>query len=147
MGKINASLASISTEFEPVEPGLYELEITKCEDVMKTDAQGTEQLVAWRVSNKITTPGDVQNKVISDYIHLRQPDDEIAADAIGLQSIKRYFEVTHGKEEVAEWSDDDFDTDLLIGKSFQAQVAIDSYTKKGETEPRKTNKFKRMEAI
>lgn len=142
MAKIKASLADVSTEFQPVEPGLYELEVAKVEEVEKNG-----ELVAYRIQNKITTAGDYHGKSISDYIHLKKPGEEIAAGAIGLQTIKRYFEVTHGKEEVAGWADDDFDTDLLVGKSFQAQVAIDSYTKEGETEPRKTNKFKRMEEL
>jgi hypothetical protein len=61
--------------------------------------------------------------------------------------VKRYFEVTHGKATVAEWSDDDFDTDLLIGKQFEAQVKIESYTKEGETEARKSNRIVRMEEV
>jgi hypothetical protein len=35
MAKIKASLAEISTEFKPLEPGLYRLEITKVEEIEK----------------------------------------------------------------------------------------------------------------
>jgi hypothetical protein len=142
MGRIKASLADVSTEFQPLEPGLFEFEITKFEDVEKNG-----EFVAYRVSNKVTTAGDNQGKVVTEYIHLKKPGEEIAPDAIGLQTVKRYFEVAFGKDEVATWTDDDYDTDKLIGKMFQAQVVIDSYTKEGETEPRRTNKFKRMEPL
>lgn len=142
MGKIKASLADVSTEFQPIEPGLYRLEIKKVEEVEKNG-----EFVAYRIVSEVKTPGDYQGKPYSEYIHLKKPGEEIAPDAIGLSTVKRYFEVTHGKDEVAEWEDDDFDTDLLVGKQFDAQVVIDSYTKEGETEPRKTNKIKRMESV
>lgn len=142
MGRIKASLADVSTEFKPIEPGLYEFEVTKFEDVEKNG-----EFVAYRAVNKVITPGDMQNRQVSEYIHLKKPGEEIAPDAIGLQTVKRYFEACFGKDEVAEWTDEDYDTDKLIGRTFQAQVVIESYTKDGETEPRQSNRFKRMESI
>jgi hypothetical protein len=141
MAKIKASLAEISTEFKPLEPGLYRLEITKVEEIEKNGV-----FVAYRIASKVVG-GEFDGKPFSEYIHIRKPDEEINPEAIGLATVKRYFEVTHGKATVAEWSDDDFDTDLLIGKQFEAQVKIESYTKEGETEARKSNRIVRMEEV
>lgn len=143
MGKIQASLAAVSTEFQNIDPGLYDFEITKFEDVEKNG-----EWVASKISSKVTTPGDMQGRVLVDYIHIRQPGESIDPEQnIGLKNIKRYFEVTHGKEEVAGWEDDDFDDDLLIGKGWSGQIAIGSYVPKGQTEPRKVNEIKRMEPL
>lgn len=140
MGKIRASLADVSTEFKPIEPGIYNFEIDKVEEV---EREGN--LVAYRVVSKVTDDGESQNRQMSDYIAIVKRDGEL--NEIGLSTLKRYFEVTHGKDEVADWTDDDYDTDLLQGKQFKGQVVIDSYTKDGETEPRQTNKFKRIESL
>ena len=140
MGRIKASLADVSTEFIPVEPGLYELEIDKIEE-----AEKNAELVGYRVISLVKSAGEMFGRKISDYISIVKKNGEV--NEVGLSTLKRYFEVTHGKEVVAEWSDDDYDTDVLKGKMFQAQVTIESYTPEGETEPRKNNKFKRMEAI
>lgn len=141
MGKIGASLAAVSTEFKLFEPALHTFDIEKVEE-----REVDNKLVAYIVHNKITTPDHEDNgKTFRDYINLRTKQGEFSEP--GLASIKRYFETTFGKEEVATWSDDDYDTDLLVGKSFQGQLAVDSYTKEGETEPRKNNKLKAMAPI
>lgn len=145
MGKIKASLADVSTEFQLVDPGNYDFEITKYEDVEKDG-----EWIGSRITSKVITPGEMEGRSLSDYIHITKPGEDIDPETnIGLKSIKRYFEVTHGKEEVATWSDDDFDTDLLVGKTWQGQIAIGSYTPKNQpnAEPRKVNEIKRMEPV
>lgn len=138
MAKIKHSLKDVSTEFQPLPAGVYDFDIIKVEEVEKNN-----QLAAYRVASKVTTPGESFGKTYSDYINLTTKDGGV--NEIGLGNIKRYFEVAFGKKEVEAWTDDDYDTDLLQGKSWKGQIAIESYTKDGETEPRQTNRIKHME--
>lgn len=153
MGKIGVALASVATEFQLIEPGVYELEVKKATEVQKNG-----QLAAYRINSEIVGPieSEAYGRTFSDYINLRQKDGEFSDP--GLASLKRYFEVTFGIDEVSGpkgpdgkrtggWSDDQFDTDLLIGKRWRGQIIIDSYTKEGETEPRKNNKATHMESL
>lgn len=144
MGRIKASLAEISTEFKPVEPDIYVLEIDKVEEVEKNG-----ETTAYRISNKVVSAAsgseEMVGRKISDFINILSKDGSI--NEYGLQNLKRYFEAAFGKEEVATWTDDDYDTERLPGRQFRAQVAIESYTKEGETEPRQKNVFKRIESL
>lgn len=142
MGKIAASMADISTDFKPIEPGLFNFSIEKVEEVEKN-----AELVGYRVHSKIDSGSvpEMVGRVFRDYISIVTKKGEI--NEVGLSSLKRYFEVTFGKEEVAGWSDDDYDTDYLIGRQWAGQLDISSYTPDGETEPRKNNKVKRMDPI
>lgn len=143
MGKIKAALAKVSTEFVLVDPGIYTFEVKK---VAEVDRDGA--LVAYRISSEVVEAPDglEENlgRVLSDYINLKTKEGD-GFNEIGLAQLKRYFEVTHGADQVKSWTDEDYDTDLLINKRWRGQVTIDSYTKQGETEPRTNNKIKRME--
>lgn len=145
MGKIKASLATVSTEFQLVEPGIYDFEITKYEDVEKDN-----EWVGTRITSEVVG-GDneeMKGRKLMDYIHIKKPGEELDPENnIGLKTIKRYFEATHGKDVVAEWSDEDFDTDLLLRKRWRGQIKIGSYTPKGQSEPRQTNEIVRMESL
>jgi len=135
MAKIKASLADVSTEIPLIEPGIYEFEIDKVEERNDGDA--------YLIYNVVTTPGDMHGRKLVEYINLKKKDGD--ENQFGLSTLKRYFEVAFGKEEVESWTDDDFDTDSLQGRVFQGQVKIESYTKPGETEARRSNRFQRME--
>jgi hypothetical protein len=139
MGLINASLADVSTEFKPLPGGIYLFEVTEVQEIEKDD-----KVIAYRVKSKVLE-GEEEGRAFSDYISIITKKDEI--NEVGLSNLKRYFEVTHGKAEVAGWSDDDYDTDRLVRKTFRAQLKIDSYTKEGETEPRMNNKIVRMDEV
>lgn len=140
MGKIQHSLAEVSTDFQIFPAGVYDFEITKVEEVQKNN-----QLVAYRVVSKVLTPGELFGKSFSDFINLLKKDGTL--NEVGLASLKRYFETVYGKDEVKGWTDDDYDTDMLQGKTWKGQIAIESYTKEGETEPRQTNRVKHMEKL
>lgn len=142
MGKIQASMVDVSTEFKLIEPGVYNFEIVKFEDVIQEN-----QICAYKAFSKVISPGEMEGRQLMDYIYLRKPGEELKSDNIGLSNVKRYFEATHGKDTVANWTDDDYDTDLLIGKTWAGQIDISSYTKKGETTVRQTNEIKRMEPV
>lgn len=145
MAKINASLASVSTDFLLVEPGLYDFEVEEYKEILKDN-----EWIASTVKSRVVA-GENEDQIgrkIQDYIHIKKPGEPFDPETnIGLKNIKRYFEICFGKEEVKGWTDDDFDTDLLKGRRFSAQVAISSYTPKGQTEPRSVNEYKRMEEL
>lgn len=146
MGKIGAALSGVSTEFKVFEPALHTFHIDKVEEKEGDLPNGEKGLQAYIVHNKITTPGhEDSGKTYRDYINLRDKKGNFT-DA-GLASIKRYFETIFGKEEVATWTDDDYDTDALEGRDFQGQLEQYSYTKEGESEPKKANRLKAMAAI
>lgn len=151
MGKIKASLAEVSTEFKLLAPGSYELEIKSVKEHPGEDGDPK----AYSVLSKVVAPGtDQHDQTFSDYINLKNSEGEIMDFA--LANLKKYFEVIYGIDEVSGpqvhgkrsggWTDDQFDTDLLVGKRWKGHIIIDSYTKKGETEPRRNNKIKAMEA-
>lgn len=139
MGKIKASLADVSTEIPLIDPGIYEFEIQKVEERNDGDV--------YLIYNVVQDAGEMQGRKLVDYINLKKNDG--GQNDYALTTLKRYFEAAFGKEEVAEWGDDDFDTDELQGKSFRGQVKIDSYTPKDDpsAEPRLSNKFSRMESL
>jgi hypothetical protein len=140
MGKIRASLADVSTEFQLIEPGVYEFEVTAVEE-----AERNGEFAAYIVKSAVTDAGEQQGRRMRDYISIIKKDGEM--NEVGLSQLRRYFEATHGKDEVAGWSDDDFDTDNLVGRTFRGHVKIGQYTPAGETEPRQTNEFKRIEEV
>lgn len=142
MALIKASLADVSTEFKPLDPGIYTFDIAEVEEVPSKDDEDT--IIAYRVKNKVLEPTESEGRTFSDYINILTKKGEV--NEIGLANLKRYFEVCFGKEEVAGWQDEDYDTDRLVGKTWKGQLTIESYTKEGEVEPRRNNKIKAMEA-
>lgn len=140
MAKIKHSLKDVSTDFVVYPADVYLFEIAKVEEVEKNG-----QLTAYRVANKILEAGDTQyvGKIYSDFINILTTDGNL--NEVGLANLKRYFEVIFGKEVVKEWSDDDYDTDLLQGYQWRGQLSVESYTPKGATEPKPTNRIKHME--
>lgn len=142
MALIKASLADVSTDFKPLDPGIYTFDIEKVEEVPSKDDEDT--IIAYRIRNKVLEPLDSEGRVFSDYINIVTKKNE--PNEVGLANLKRYFEVCFGKEEVAGWSDEDYDTDRLVGRQWKGQLDIQSYTKEGEVEPRRNNRIKAMEA-
>lgn len=142
MALIKASLADVSTEFKPLDPGIYTFDIAEVEEVPSKDDEDT--IIAYRVKSKVLTPEESNGRTFSDYINILTKKGEL--NEIGLANLKRYFEVCFGKEVVAGWSDEEYDTDRLVGRQWKGQLTIESYTKEGEVEPRRNNKIKAMEA-
>lgn len=144
MGKIKAALAGVSTEFKLIDPGVYRLEVKKVTEVDKNGATA-----GYRINSEVVqAPSGLEEMVgrtLSDYVNIRAKDGGFSEP--GLANLKRYYEVTHGQDTVASWSDEDYDDDLLIGKQWDGQIAIESYTPQGESEPRQVNRVKRMEQV
>lgn len=140
MGKINAALSQVSTEFTPIDAGTYTWELEKVEDIKEG-----EKVVGHAFFNKVTDPGEMNGRVFKDRVYLNKNDG--TPNEISLANIKRYFEAIKGKDVVAGYTDDDFDTDDLHGGMFAGQVKIETYQPKNkqtgepEGEPRKSNRW------
>lgn len=138
MAKINASLADVSTEFIPAEPGVYIFEI---QDVVESTKEGR---VTYQIKSKIMelisgVGEDSLNKVVTDFISIHKADGSI--NQYGLITLKRYFEAVLGKENV-EQRGDDLDTDELKGQRFKGQIEISSYFPKGVEEVEENRRYK-----
>lgn len=137
MPRIKASLADVSTEFTPVEPGAYEAEIT---DVAETTNEGRTH---YDVTLTVKDPGDFFGRKIRDRIYIHKKDGDL--NEYGLVQLKRYFEATVGEDRA---NADDADTDELLHQHAMIQVGIDGYEVEnkltGKTEKRQVN---RVEAI
>jgi hypothetical protein len=144
MGLIQASLKDVSTDFKPVEPGIYILEIVEVKEMEKDGVTNAYRVVS-QVISESNGVEDMVGRKVSDFINIITQKGEI--NEVGLSSLKRYFEACFGKDEVATWEDADYDTDRLAGQQFRGQLKIDSYTKPGETEPRMNNKFTRIDSV
>lgn len=134
MGIIHASLADVSTEFVPVEPGVYEFEI---QEITSDEKDGRTTI---KIKSAITDEGEMQGRTITDRISLHKKDGSV--NQFGLIQIKRYMEAVLGKEELAERlaAGDQPDTDELKGGHFRGDVKIESYEQEGQT--RQKNEFK-----
>lgn len=138
MPKVRGSLADVSTEFQPVEPDTYVLELKECKEVVHDDDR-----VHYEVLSEIKglydggaeTPSDFDGRKIRDFIHIHTKDGEL--NEYGLINLKRYAEATVGEERA---NDEDFDTDEMLNSQFVAEVYIDEY------QGRKNNKIKNIVA-
>lgn len=143
MPKVQATLADVSTDFTPAEPGTYALLIEEIED--KTE-QGRE---AYNIILTIDEPGtDEHGKKIWDYISLSKKDK--SPNQAGKAQLKRYFEAVFGDETVADPSFD-YDTDELLKQRVMGEVVIESWEKGEKGSPSyktgKSNKIKMITSV
>jgi hypothetical protein len=139
MAKIAASLADVSTEFVPADPGVYRFEIDKVEEKEK------ESRITYQINSKIVsvvsgTGEDSIGKTVVDFIAIHKKDGSI--NQYGLVQLKRYFEAILGKENV-EARGDDLDTDELKGGFFVGEIGIESY-KANAGQPNEEERFKNV---
>jgi hypothetical protein len=147
MAKIKGALADLSTEFQVVDPGIYELEVKKISEKKKTpEGGGEEEVVGYRFNSQVMSEGPMKGKMISEYVHVG-PDKDGNPNEIGLQQVKRYFEGCLGLRQTKKMKDDDYDTDMLIGRRFRGDVRIESYTPQGQTQARQSNRIAAFETV
>ena len=150
MGKINASLSTVSTEFEPLPPAIYDFEIEKIEEVKKNG----KDVNAYVIANKVIS-ADQHGRVFRDYVTMI--DKKGNRNEMGEKSMKRYFETCFGIDEVSGpkqadgsrkggWTDDEFDTDKLKGQRWRGQLDVKSHTPEGETVARLNNRIVEMDS-
>lgn len=149
MPKIVASMADVSTEYQPVDPGTYRLQVVSVdynEKDAKTDAGQNIKRGTYVVKSKVISSypdGETEhaNKPLYDYINIHNKDGQV--NEISLANLKRYFEAIAPDEADSE----DADTDSLVNGYFIADVIIDSYktgkqNADGSEETRTTNRIK-----
>lgn len=143
MPKIKGSLADVSTEYVLIEPNTYEMKIDKIETqegdptTDYPDGQFT-----YIVTSKVDEPGtDHHNKPVRDYINWYKKGGEV--NEYSKVQLKRYFEAILGEEAANR---EDLDTDEIVGGRFMADVYIDKYTRKDNTEGQ-SNKLKNIVAL
>lgn len=143
MPKVKGSLADVQTEYVLIEPEVYEMKVDKieAEEGEKTPDYPEGQFT-YIVISRVDQPGDEHhNKPIRDYINWFKKGGDV--NEYSKINLKRYFEAIVGEERANE---EDLDTDELIGGRFQAEVYIDSYTRKDGSEG-KSNKLRNITSL
>lgn len=129
MPKVGALLKDVSTEYQLIEPGTYELEVTEVSmDVKKEQHEGNQiERVSHSIKAMIADPDNEHyKKPVYTTVHIHKKDGTL--NEVALADLKRFFEAI--APDAAE--EDDPDTDVLKGGRFLAQVVIETYTKNGQ---------------
>lgn len=122
MPKINAKLSEVSTEFKVADPATYELLI---KDVTLTEASGRQTV---KIKLAIDEPGDWLGHTFQESMSLHKKTGE--ENEAGMRQLKSWFEAVVGAETTANWSDDDYDTDLLKNGRVLGDVYIEPVERK-----------------
>lgn len=144
MPRIVASMASVSTDFNPVEPGVHRYEVESVEENTDPDSNRTHYIIKNKIV-EVVEPGKEEDlgRTVTDRIHIHLKTGEI--NEFGLAQLKRYFEVCISDDAA---NDPEADTDWLIGKQFLGQTTLRAYKSKdsltGEEETRKSNEISRF---
>lgn len=143
--RINASMKDVSTDFNPIEPGIQRCEIVEVKEVTNDGPPlRTEYHVKCKVLEIIENGKEEDvGRTFTDRIYIHKKDGEL--NELGIAQLKRYFEVTVGDERA---NAEDADTDELIGGQFRVQTKFESYEVKdnltGQTEKRKKTAIGRL---
>ena len=131
MPKVKGTLKDVSTTFIPITPDDYEFKIVKVEQEIEQPSSGRPKgqvvdIIHLRVDQPTSEEHDRPVKEqFYMYAYKNSPEGELNERA--MQDLKRYFEAVFGKEEVETWTDDDFDTDKLVGGRLSATVYHEPY--------------------
>jgi len=147
MPRIAASMADVSTDYNPIEPGVHRYEVEEIKEITDENTNRVQYHITSRVVS-VEDGGkeeDVGRKY-TDRIHIHKKDGEI--NEFGLAQLKRYFEVCVGDEEA---NDPEADTDWLLNQQFLAQTEISHYTVKdrltGDDVKRSRNELSRLAPV
>lgn len=122
MAKVRASLKDVSTQYQPIEPATYEVEVVECTETVKEDDRVYYTIKAeikGVFEDGVSTASDYDKRKITDFIHIHTRDGEI--NEVGLIQLKRWAEATVGEDRA---NDDDFDTDEMIGQRCMADIIV-----------------------
>jgi len=146
MPRIVASMADVSTDYNPCEPGVARLQIDTVDAVTSDDGR-THYVIKSKIMEYVD--GGKQEDVgrtITSRVHVHKKTGEL--NEIGLAQLKRFFEVTVGEDRA---NAEDADTDELINQQFLGQISIRSYSTKdaltGDTVERQSNELDRLAAL
>lgn len=134
MPKVQGTLKDVSTTYIPIVPDDYEFKIEKVEQEIEPPSSGRPKgQVIDTLHLRVDQPtSDENNRPVREsfylYAYKQNPEGEINERA--QRDLKAYFEAVFGKEEVATWEDDDYDTDKLVAQRIRASVYHESYKMK-----------------
>ncbi len=128
--KVDANLADVSTQYEPIPAGDYPFELKE----IKRDEKGT-----WTLKSVCQEAGEQFGKPVYDTFNYTKKDG--GENRYAKSQMKRYFEALDPDNA----NNPDADTDSLLNGRFTGVVIVDEYTvtKEGpdKGKKRKTNKF------
>lgn len=151
MSRVKASMADVSTDFSPLDPGVHLYEIEEVETIEDNETQK----IQYAITNKVIAlvdggrEEDIGRKIVDRiYLHAatkKNEDGTPKLNEFAVAQLKRYFEVTLGEERA---NDPEADTDWLKGQRFLGQTEIETYQVDdkltGKKETRKKNKIARL---
>lgn len=121
MGKVNASLADVQTEFVAVAKGDYEMKVFEIDE---SGNQGDNPVVI--IKSKVDEPSsDEFGKPVWDRIYLRTKKGE--PNRYSLAQIKKYFQAICGDERA---NADDLEYEELLNGRFRGVIDNESYEDK-----------------
>jgi hypothetical protein len=123
MPRVRADMSSVSTEYNPIEPGAYLVTIEEVKEIVDENTSRIVYEVVMRTVDVVADGSEKDiNRKLSDRIHFHKKDGTL--NEFGIAQLKRYFETALGEERA---NDEDADTDWLIGQNLIAQIGLDSY--------------------
>lgn len=126
MPKVKAGIADVKTEYQQIDPGVYEFKVEKIE--IRKDPSDPDYLITSRVDQPGT---DHHNKPVKEYIAMNKKDG--TPNEYGMAELKRYFEAVLGEDETQALAEsEELDTDMLIGGRFQAEVFHEPFDRKNK---------------
>ena len=129
--KVDANLADVSTQYQPIPDGDYEFELAE----IKRDEKGT-----WNFKSVCKEPGEQFGKPVFDNFNYVKNDG--GENKYAKAQMKRYFEAINPDEA----NDPNADTDSLLNGRFRGVIEIQEYDSKkemvdGKPKKMKSNKF------
>ena len=119
MGKVNASLADVSTEFVQIASGDYEMKVTEVDE----SKWETDKILM--IKSVVDQPGNEEyGKPIFDRIHGKKKDG--TENEMGYRTIKRYFIAICGEDRA---NADYLDFDELKNGRFRGIISQYTYKK------------------
>lgn len=124
MPVVKASMKDISTDFNPVEPGVHIYQIESVEEAVDPESGRTHYIIKQKIVALAGDGGDPKDvgRSVTTRIHIHKKDG--TQNDIGLAQLKKYFEITVGEEQA---NSDEADTDWLLGQSFKGQTVTVPY--------------------
>lgn len=126
--KIEADFSKISSNTDRLAPGSYRFAIVSAKEQDPSEVAAGKQ-AAFIITSEVAA-GERIGAQVADFQYLKQKDGK--PNKMGLGRIKAYAEATLGSERA---NASDFDTDELIGNTFDGIMEEESYADKSTNPP------------
>lgn len=130
MPKLNASIADVSTDFVPPDPGIpFTFEVVDIQPVKSKESPDT--FLGFSIISEVADEGDNRGRRMFD--RCTELNEDGTVNQFGPKQIKRYMEAILGKDVVkGRGGGDDIDLDELRGGQFTGEVKHTKGVKDGE---------------